>query len=135
MIRTLLTLLLLSLGNTVWIASLKAQGSDSPICLTTKQIDYLILQESDAHFLRIDTTIKGDKIKDLNRVINNQAGVITGGESIMKLRDKEINNYKVSFTDLSKKFTKQSKKLSLFRNGTVIFICTTIILGGVLLLK
>lgn len=134
MTKKSLILSLLSLGGIIWTASLKASNPPDTLCLTIKQVDYLIFQDTDAKFLRKDTTFKSNKIKDLNRIIIKQTDEITSNESIVKLKDEQVTVNKKAFVDLSIKYTKLEKKRSLFRTGSLVFGCTTIILTGVILM-
>ena len=134
MIKKSLILSLLSLGGIISTACLKASNPPDTLCLTIKQVDYFIFQDIDAKFLRKDTTLKANKIKDLSRVITKLADETTNYESILKLKDEQVAVNKKAFTDLSIKFTKLEKKRDLFKTGSMVFGCTTIILTGVILL-
>jgi hypothetical protein len=97
-------------------------------------VDYFILQDLDAKFLRKDTTFKGSKIKDLNRVISRQTDIIDNNNSVVSLKDTIINRQGIAFNQLKDKCTKQGKKLNLFKTVTAVLGGSTIILICLLLL-
>jgi hypothetical protein len=136
MIRILLNLLLLFPGGGMWIACLRCQPISPPdtLCLTYKQVDYFLCQDVDAKMLRKDTTFKGDKIRQLNRIILKQTDIIDNNQEVVNLKDIIISKWKSDYIKISLKLEKKDKKLSLFRGGTIIFGCTTLILTGVILL-
>lgn len=84
--------------------------------------------------LRKDTTFKGDKIRQLNRIILKQLDVIDNNQSVVILKDTIISKCKADYARMSLSLSKKDKKLSLFRSGTIIFGCTTLILTGLILL-
>lgn len=119
MIKRSLILSLLILGNIIWIPCLKAQDSDSIVCLTTQRLDYLLLEQIDAHELRKDTTFKADKIKDQNRVILFQSRIIDNNNMLVNLKDTIISKQVSDYNLLSKKFIKQQKHLKFFKGTTL----------------
>lgn len=132
--RSLKTLLLF-LGNIIWIVSLKAQASDSSVILNNKEIDYFISHQLDAQFLRKDTTFKGQELRGLNTIVLKQANIISNNESVLTIKNKEVTERQTALDNLSSKYIKQGKSLSFFKNTTAIFLCVTIILGMILVVK
>jgi len=135
MTRKSLKILLLSLGSIIWTVSLKAQVSDSLTCLNNKEIDFFVSEQRDAVFLRKDTTYKGEEIRGLNIIVLKQANTISNNELNVKIKTKEVDERQVALDNLSAKYLKRGKSLSIFKNTTLIFLCTTFIMGGILVLK
>jgi len=102
--------------------------------MSVERIDYLLFEQRDAQFLRIDTTLKADKIKGLNRIILKMADSYDKHESILKVKNDEIAARKEANDELVIKYNKQEKKLKNFKSTTLIFGCTTLILSGLIIL-
>lgn len=115
--------------------SLRAQDCDTITCLSNRKLDYLISEQSNATFLRKDTTLKADKIKDLWRTVNKQADVLSKTDAINRLNKDEIRDLNKSFDDMYARFVKSDKWRKRWRSATGIFVSITIILIGVFALS
>ncbi len=117
MTTKLLKVLLFLLVNTISIAYSKAQDSDSVTCLKNKRLDYLLLEQRDARFLRADTAFKAETIRDKDKIISKQTDDNSQFEKIIEANKNSVVECKKINAELNKKITKKEKSLSFFRPG------------------
>lgn len=130
MTTKLLKVLLFLLVNITSIVYSNAQASDSVTCLKNKQLDYLLLEQRDANFLRADTTLKSETIKDKNKIISKQEDDNSKLENIIYVNKNFVVECNKINLELNKQINKKEKSLSFFRPG--FYSLATIILIEVL---
>jgi hypothetical protein len=81
-----------------------------------------------------DTSILNKQISDLNGIIVLKDEQLANDRMMFIQKDKAMEVYKEYYNDLYKTYNKSQKRLKFFKNTTVIFLSTTVLLGGLFVL-
>lgn len=104
-------------------------------CLLNKEIDFFIVEQISAQFLREDTVELHDKIFKLKDIINDQDESLRAYNKIGSDQGRIINSCLQDYTKMKQNYEKSEKKCD--RRKTVIFSLSGIILllGAILAFK
>lgn len=92
------------------------------------QADFFIEQHIRAKGLAKDTLILGQENRDFYGIITQNNEQIDYLANILTIKDTIISKDKVSYLDIYEKYSKQQKKIRIYKNTTIIFASITAIL-------
>lgn len=88
----------------------------------------------DATFLRKDTLLKGMAIRNLNKIILKQADIQSKSNALIKSKDDQVKGCQKASGELADMYKNEYKRKKAWRNATVVFGGTTLILSGLIFL-